>query len=703
MKTNILIISTIALIYACTPEKRSKDMDNNPLMQQSGLPYGAPDFAKISIEHFKPAIEAGIAENLAEVKKIAENKEAATFANTLEALEKAGQTLNRAYSVFGLLAGANTNPEIQALEEELSPKLASLSDAVYLNDKLFARVKAVYENRDKAGLDAESKRLTEVCYNRFVLRGANVSGAQKEELKALNEEEATLCTRFANRLLAAAKAAAWTTDDATKLDGLSEADIKNLAQNAENNDKKGQYLITIQNTTQQPLLQSLKNRQVREELFRRAWSRAEKGDDNDTRQIITRIAEIRAKQAKILGFKNYAEWNLQDQMAKTPEAALSFLNKLAPGAVEKAKREAARIQEFINKSGENFKLEAWDWNLYSEQVRQADFALDDNQLKPYLLLDNVLHNGIFYAANRLYGITFKERKDIPVYQEDVRVFELFEENGEAIGLFYCDYFKRDNKSGGAWMGNLVEQSHLLGNKPVIYNVCNFVKPAPGQPALISFDDVETMFHEFGHALHGFFANQKYPSLSGTNVSRDFVELPSQINEHWSLNPEVFGKYAVHYETGEPMPTELADKLRKTTTFNQGYMLTELLEAALLDMEWHNLKEGETVADPLEFEKEALSRTGLNLGEVPPRYRSTYFLHIWGHGYAAGYYAYLWAEMLDTDAYSWFEENGGLTRANGQRFRNMILSKGNSEDLEKIFAEFRGRQPDIAPLLKHRGL
>jgi len=678
-------------------------MTDNPLLQPSALPYGAPDFSKIKLEHFKPAIEQGIEENLAEIKQIAENPLAPTFENVFEALEKAGQTLNRAYGVFGLLTGANTNDALQALEEELSPKMAALSNALFLNEKLFARVKAVYDVRATLNLEPEALRLVEVWYDKFLLRGANIPEAQKPEFKALSEEVSTLSVQFANRLLAAAKAAAWTTDKRERLKGLSDAEIKTLEENAKNNGKEGQYMITIRNTTQQPLLQSLTDRTVREELFNRAWSRAEQSDSNDTRGIITRIAAIRARQAKLLGFANFAEWHLKDQMAKTPAAAKELMSKLATGAVEKAKREAARIRQQIAKAGDKIELEAYDWNLYAEQVRLADFALDESQIKPYFEANTVLEKGVFFAANKLYGIQFKERKDLPVYQEDVRVFDVFEENGDTIGLFYVDLYKRDNKSGGAWMGNLTEQSYLLNDKPVIYNVCNFTKPAAGEPALISFDDVETMFHEFGHALHGFFASQKYPTLSGTNVARDFVELPSQFNEHWSLNPEVFNNYAVHYSTGEVMPAALAEKLKKTTTFNQGYMLTELLEAALLDMEWHTLSDGEKVEDANAFEREALAKTGLNLKEIPPRYRSSYFLHIWGHGYAAGYYAYLWAEMLDNEAYAWFEENGGLTRANGQRFRDLILSKGNSKDLESIFLEFRGRQPDIAPMLKHRGL
>jgi peptidyl-dipeptidase Dcp len=697
------------MLNACTQAVKNEDMTNNPFMQPSGLPYNAPDFAKIEVGHFKPAIEAGITQHLAEIDSIANNPETAAFDNTIVAMEKSGQLLSRAFSVFNLLAGADTNDEMQALQEEISPQIAALSNAIYLNNKLFARIKSIYDRRESLSLDAESKRLIEYYFDKFVLQGANIPEQDKPEFMALNEEEATLISRFSNKLLAAAKAAAWTTDDTDQLNGLSDAEVQSLAQNATNAGLEGKYMIPIHNTTQQPLLQSLTDRSVREELFRRGWSRTENGDDNDTRDIIVRIAKIRARQAKLLGYGNFAEWKLKDQMAKKPEAAMTFMSKLSPGALEKAKLEAKRIQEMIDLSGEkdadgkNIKLEPWDWNIYAEQVRKADYDLDENRIKPYFLLANVLEKGAFYAAGKLYGITFKERFDIPVYQEDVRVFEVFEENGESMALFYTDFFKRDNKLGGAWMGNVIEQSKLLGAKPVIYNVCNFTKPAPGLPALISFDDVTTLFHEFGHALHGLFANQYYPSLSGTNVARDFVELPSQFNEHWSLYPEVFKNYAIHYETGEPMPEDLAEKLKKTSTFNQGYMLTELLEAALLDMEWHTLTGDETIVDPVKFEQEALDRTGLNIKEIPPRYRSTYFLHIWGNGYAAGYYAYLWAEMLDNDAYSWFEENGGMTRANGQRFRDMILSQGNTQDLEKLFISFRGREPDVKPLLKHRGL
>lgn len=701
-----LPVMMLTLMTACGPNQQQKNndsMQSNPLLQESSLPYGAPDFTQLKNEDFKPAIEEGMKEQMAEIEAIANNTEPATFENTLVALEKSGQTLSRAYGVFGLLSGANTNPDIQQTEEELAPKLAAHSDAIFLNDKLFQRVKSIYTQRESLNLDAESLKLVEYYYQKFELAGANLSAEDKEKMKKLNEEEASLSTKFGNMLIAAAKKGALIVDTKEQLDGLSDGEISAAAKQAEDAGMSGKYMITLQNTTQQPDLQSLTNRETRRQLFENSWNRAEQGDENDTRNIITRIAEIRAEQAKIMGFKNFAEWQLQDQMAKTPEAVEELLGKLTPAATAKAKEEAADIQKLIDKQKGGFKLEAWDWNLYAEKVRKEKFDLDESQIKPYFELNNVMENGVFYAATQLYGITFKERKDIPVYQDDVRVWEIFDKDGSSMALFYTDYYKRDNKAGGAWMGNITEQSKLLGNKPVIYNVCNFAKPAPGEPALISFDDVTTMFHEFGHALHGLFANQQYPSLSGTNVSRDFVELPSQFNEHWALYPTVFANFAKHYKTGEPMPQELVEKIKKSATFNQGYAFTEFLAAAVLDMQWHTITEEQKIDDADAFELEALKKTGMYLKEVPPRYRSSYFLHIWGHGYAAGYYAYCWAEVLDNDAFEWFQENGGLTLENGQRFRDMILSIGNTKDLAKAYHNFRGQDPDIKPLLKKRGL
>lgn len=501
----------------------------------------------------------------------------------------------------------------------------------------------------------------------------------------------------------AGKAASLIVEDKEALKGLSDAEISAAAQKATAHGYEGKYEITLQNTTQQPDLQKLENRETRQALFEKSYHRADNGNEFDTQSTLIEIAKIRAKQAEIMGFKNYAEWNLVDQMAKTSEAVQDLLGQIIPAATAKAKAEAAEIQKMIQSSGEDFTLEPWDWNYYAEKVRKAKYDLDENEIKPYFLLENVLEDGVFYAANQLYGLHFERRTDIPTYQEDVRVYEVTDHDGSPIGLFYGDYFKRDNKRGGAWMSNLVGQSKLLGTHPVIYNVCNFSKPADGEPALLTFDNVVTMFHEFGHALHGFFASQQYPSLSGTSVARDFVEFPSQFNEHWALQPDILNHYAKHYESGEVIPQELVNKIKKSSSFNAGYELTELLAATQLDMQWHTIAADTTIEDAAAFEKEALKRTGLLINEVPTRYRSSYFSHIWGSGYAAGYYAYTWTKVLDDDVYSWFEENGGLTRENGDRFREMILSKGNTMDYGKMFRDFRGHDPKIEPFLQYRGL
>ncbi|MEO8711504.1 MAG: peptidyl-dipeptidase Dcp [Parafilimonas sp.] len=676
---------------------------SNPFSSASTLPFQAPPFDKISDADYKPALEEGIGQQQKEVEAIEGNSSAPTFENTFIALEKSGELLNRVNNVFNVVTGANTNDTLQKLQEEIAPKLAANNDAIYLNEKLFKRIEAIYNDRAKLKLDEESNKLVEYYYQQFVIAGAKLSDADKEQLKKLNAEEATLSAKFSNQLVNAAKTAALIITDSTMLSGLPQADKNAFAQNAKEKNTQDSWLIPLQNTTQQPALQSLSNRDTREKLFNASWTRAEKNDSNDTRAIIIRIAAIRAQKAKLLGFVNYAAWKLQDQMAQTPQAVDNFLNQLVPAVTGKAKEEAADIQALIDKQKGGFTLQPWDWDFYSEQVRKAKYDLDEAEIKPYFELNKVLQDGVFYAANQLYGLTFTERHDIPVYQEDVRVFEVFDKDGKSLALFYCDYFKRDNKSGGAWMSNMVDQSKLLNTKPVVYNVCNFTKPAPGQPALISFDDVTTMFHEFGHALHGMFGNQQYRSLSGTNVARDFVEFPSQFNEHWALDPKVLPHYAVNYKTGETIPQSLVDKIKKASAFNEGYALTEAIAAASLDMQWHTLSADTTIKDADAFEKYALHVTGLDLPQVPPRYRSSYFLHIWGNGYAAGYYAYQWTKMLEEDAYSWFQENGGLTRANGDRFRDMILSKGNTEDYNKMFKDFRGHAPDIKAMEKNLGL
>jgi peptidyl-dipeptidase Dcp len=534
------------------------------------------------------------------------------------------------------------------------------------------------------------------------MAGANLSDADKSELKKLNEEESTLTTSFTTKLLAATKAAGFVTTDKSVLTGLDDARLKSAQQSAADRKEKG-YVIPLQNTTQQPDLSSLAVRSTRQTIFENSWNRAERGAPNDTRDIIARLAQLRAQKAKLLGFENYAAWKLQDQMAKTPEAAIKFMDVLVPASTAKVGVEAKDIQARINAQNGGFALQPWDWNFYAKQVKKAKYDLDEDQVKPYFELNNVLQNGVFYAANQLYGITFKERHDLPVYQPDVRVFDVFDADGKQLALWYCDYFKRDNKNGGAWMDVFVNQSKLLGTLPVVYNVANFAKPAPGHPALLKFDDVTTMFHEFGHALHGMFANTVYPSLSGSQTARDFVEFPSQFNEHWATYPSVFDHYARHYQTGAPMPPELLAKVKKAEKFNQGYMLTELLEAAELDMQWHVLPASAPLQKPDDFELQALKSKNLLLAAVPPRYRSSYFAHIWSTGYAAGYYAYLWSEMLDDAAYQWFEDHGGLTRANGDRFRQMVLSRGNTEELGKMYSAWYGGEPSVEPMLKDRGL
>ena len=674
----------------------------NPFYAESTLPYHAPPFDKIKDTDYQPALEAGMAAQLQEVDAIANNPATPTFANTLVALEKSGQLYTRVAEVFDGVTQANTNPTLDKVNEIESPKRAAHQDAIFLNEKLFARVAAIHKQMNSLGLDAESRRLVDVYYKMFVHLGANLSAEDKVKLKKLNEEESTLENSYRTKLLAATKEAAYTTTDKSALLGLADAEVAAAAEAAKERKVEG-YVLPMQNTTQQPVMVSLENRATRQAIFEDSWNRAERGGTNDTRETIARLAQLRTEKAKLLGYPNYAAWNLEDQMAKTPEAAIKFMDALVPASTANAIAEGKDIQALIDAQKGGFQLQPWDWEFYSEQVRKAKYDIDDAQVKPYFEINNVLQNGVFYAANRMYGLTFKERKDIPVYAPDVRVFEVFEASGKPLALMYFDYYKRDNKGGGAWMSNFVDQSKLLGKLPVIYNVANFSKPAAGEPALISFTDVTTMFHEFGHALHGMFSNVQYPMLSGTNVPRDFVEFPSQFNEHWASYPAIFDHFAKHYKTGAPMPAEMAAKLRKADKFNQGYMLTELLAAAELDMQWHTISPTEPLQNPDTFEQAALERKKMALATVPPRYRSSYFTHIWSEGYQAGYYAYLWSEMLDDDAYQWFATHGGPTRANGDRFRKMVLSRGYTEELGPMYAAWLGAEPNVGPMLKERGL
>jgi peptidyl-dipeptidase Dcp len=693
--------SAVALSASVTASAANFDV-NNPFYAPSTLPFQAPAFDKIKDSDYQPALEAGMAQQLQEITAIATNPDQPTFQNTLVAMEKSGRLLYRVMAVFNAVTAANTDPTLEKVQESEAPKLAAHNDAIYLNTELYHRAEAIYEQRDKLKLDAESLRLVEYYHREFVHAGANLSDADKTELKKINEEISTLENAFRSKLLAATQDAAYCTTDKSKLAGLSDAQLAAAAEAAKLRKQEG-WVLTLQNTTQQPPLAALTNRTTRQELFEDSWNRAERGGQNDTRATILRLAQLRAGKARLLGFANFAAWKLDDQMAKTPEAALRFMDALVPPATANAAAEAGEIRHLMGKEKGGIDLQPWDWDYYSAQARQAKFDIDDAQVRPYFELNRVLMDGVFYAANQLYGLTFTERRDIPVYQADVRVFEVKEAGGKPLALFYCDYFKRDNKNGGAWMSNLVDQSRLLGTLPVVYNVANFSKPAAGEPALISFTDVTTMFHEFGHALHGMFADTEYPSLSGTAVARDFVEFPSQFNEHWATDPAIFPHYARHYQTGAPMPAELAAKLKEAKAFNQGYALTELLAAAELDMQWHTLSPGTHIEDADAFEQTALNKTHVAVSYVPPRYRSSYFSHIWSTGYAAGYYAYLWSEMLDDDAYQWFVDHGGLTRANGDRFRRMVLSRGNTEDLGTMYKGWLGSDPTIEPMLKERGL
>ncbi|EGK63718.1 peptidyl-dipeptidase Dcp [Enterobacter hormaechei] len=672
---------------------------NNPFFEISLLPYQAPRFDAINDSHYRPAFDEAMRLKRADIDAIITQRAEPDFDNTVLALEKSGAMLSRVNSVFFAMTSAHTNDYLQALDEQFSTELAGLANDIWLNDTLFARVEAVWQERE--GLDAESRRLTEETYQHFVLAGARLNADEKAELKALNTEAATLTSQFNQRLLAANKAGGLVVDNVHALDGLSAEEIAAAAHAAAEKGLTDSWLIPLLNTTQQPALAALSQRETRKKLFNAGWERTQKGDENDTRDLIRRLTALRARQAQLLGFENFASWSIADQMAKTPDAALEFMRGIVPAARSRAALEQADIQKVIDDEQGGFSVEAWDWAFYAERVRSAKYALDEAQIKPYFALNTVLEDGVFWSATQLFGIRFVERFDIPVYHPDVRVWEIFDHTGEGMALFYGDFFARDSKAGGAWMGNFVEQSYEFAARPVIYNVCNYQKPANGQTALISWDDVITLFHEFGHTLHGLFASQRYATLSGTNTPRDFVEFPSQINEHWASHPQVFAHFARHYQTGEPMPDALREKMLNATQFNKGYDMTELLSAALLDMNWHGIQK--PVEDVEAFEAAALKKEGLDLPAVPPRYRSSYFAHIFGGGYAAGYYAYLWTQMLADDGYQWFVEQGGLTRENGQKFREAILSRGNSTDLAELYRQWRGHDPRIEPMLENRGL
>jgi peptidyl-dipeptidase Dcp len=675
---------------------------SNPFATPSTLPFGTPDFSKIKDSDYLPAILAGMAQQKREVMAIANNPAPPTFANTIVALERSGSTLERVILAFFAVNGANTNDTLQATDTKTSPLLAAHSDFINLNPKLFARVKALHERESELGLNPEQAKLLDVYYKGMVHAGAELPPARQAQLKTINQQLSTLQTEFGQKLLAAAKAGALHVDDASALAGLSEQQLA-AAQQAAKDRKVSGYVLPLQNTTQQPLLDSLSSHATRQALFDASVNRAEKGDKNDTRAVVRRIAKLRADKAALFGEANWADYTLYDQMAKDRATAVGFLERLAPPVAAKERQEAADIRALASQQGANFEVTPADWNFYAEQIRKQRYAIDSDQLKQYFEFNKVLEDGVFYAANQLYGLTFKERKDIPTWSPDMRVFQVYDQDGKELAIFMIDPWKRDNKNGGAWMSNLVNQSYLRGTKPVIFNVENFTKPAPGQPALISWDDVTTMFHEFGHALHGMFASQTYPTLSGTNVARDFVEFPSQFNENWALDPKILPHYAVHYKTGQTIPQELVQKILAARTFNQGYEVGEVLEAARLDLDWHSLPASAPLQNVDQFETQSLANSGYDVADVPLRYRSSYFLHIWSNGYSAGYYAYPWTRMLAQDAFNSFESHGGLTRANGQRFRDMVLSRGNTLDYAEMYRAWAGHDPSIQPYLVYYGL
>ncbi|WP_291101365.1 MULTISPECIES: M3 family metallopeptidase [unclassified Flavobacterium] len=701
--SKIIVASSVFLFASLQVQTLSAQNNTvkmtNPLLQKSKLQYQAPQFNLIKDSDFKPAFEYGIKVHDQEIDKIANNAVKPTFENTVLAIEISGEDFKRARMIFENLTGSNTNPTLQAIEKEYAPIFAAHEDKMYLNSKLYNRFKAL----ELKTLKGDDKALTEYYLQKFELAGANLSVADKDKMKKINGELAVLSTSYTNKLLLARKNGAVLFDNLSDLDGLSAADIAAAKKSATEAGQDGKYLINIINTTQQPVLQDLKNRASREKIYKASWYRAEKGDEGDTREILEKTARLRLQKAQLMGKKNFAELKLQDQMAKSPILAMDLLAKIATPAVAKAKIEAKEIQDLIDAQNGGFKLEPWDWNFYSEQVRKQKYDLDQSELKPYFEVTSVLEKGVFYAAEQMYGITFKPRTDLPVYNPDVKVYEVFDFDGKSIAIYYLDFYARDNKNGGAWMSNFVEQSHFLKQKPVIVNVFNFSKPANGNPSLVSSDDVITMFHEFGHTLHGLFANQKYTSISGTSVPRDYVEFPSQINEHAALDPAILKNYAVHYQTKQPIPQALVDKFKKAETFNKGYDVTELLAAATLDMAWHTVEKESDFKPTLQFEKEALEKYGLLVNEVPPRYHTPYFAHVWGGGYSAGYYAYTWSKTLDYNVFDWMMKNGGLTRQNCDKFRKEILSVGNSVDLNKAFENLVGHKMEIEPYLKNAGL
>ena len=676
---------------------------SNPFAKPSTLPFNYPAWDKIRNEHFAPAFAEAMRQEALEIEAIANNKAAPTFENTIVAMERSGQLMNRVGAAFGTLKGSYTNDALQALDKELAPKLSAHNDAIRLNSKLYARIKTLYDKRSKLGLDAEGQYLIERYHTDFVRAGAQLSDADKQKLKEMNGQLAALSTQFAQNVLKEANASALVVDSRAELAGMSDKAIDAAALEAKKRGLDGKFVIPVVNTTQQAGLSVLTNRATREKLLAASLARGSRGGEFDNRDVVLKIAKLRAQRAALLGYPNHAAYNLADQTAKDTKAVNQLLAEFAKPAVNNARKEAAEIQQAIDQEKGGFQAAAHDWAFYSDKVRAAKYAFDGNQLKPYFELNRVLVDGVFFAANKEFGISFKERKDLPAYNEDVRVFDVFDHDGKQLAIFTFDPYARSNKRGGAWANAWVPQSKLMGTKPVIANNLNIAKPAAGEPTLLTYDEVRTTFHEFGHALHGMFSDVKYPRFSGSRVPRDYVEFPSQVNEMWMTWPEVLANYAKHYQTGAPMPKELLDKVQASQQFNEGFRTTEYLAAALLDQAWHQLSPNQIPTDVLAFEADALKKAGVDFALVPPRYRTTYFSHTFSGGYSAGYYGYLWAEKLDADTVNWFKENGGLTRKNGDHFRKTLLSRGGTIDAMQMYRNFSGRDAQVRPLLERRGL
>lgn len=687
-----------------TAEKSSQEATTmNPFFKPSPLQYHAPDFDAIQFKHFEPAFEKGMKEHMAEIEAIANNTEKPTFENTIVAMEKSGVILNRVSSVFYNLASSNSNEDIRELRGELAPKLAKHSDNIRLNAKLFDRISDLYERRSDLGLNAVSERLLEQTYKNFVRSGAKLTDAEQQKIREINSELSSLTTQFNSDLMALTQENIVYIDSKDKLKGLSDQHIQTLADAAEERGHSGEYAIILTNTTRQAILASLDNREVRKQVWEASANRGAGTTETDTRPLIKKLTKLRAEKADLLGYKSWADYTLENNVAGDPEKAKSMLQDLVPAVVSNVEKEAEEIRSLMTKEGQDHELKPWDWLYYAEKVRAEKYAIDSDEVKPYFELKSVLENGVFFAMNQLFGISFEKRDDIPTYHPDVLVYEVKDKDGSSIGFFYGDYFARDGKRGGAWMNSFRSQSHLFDQKPVIVNNLNITKAPEGEPNLLTFDEVSTMFHEMGHAVHGLFSDVKYPSQAGTSVPRDFVEFPSTFEEDWALDPKVLANYAKHYKTGEQIPQELLDKVLAARNFNQGYDTLEYMAAALLDLEYHSIEAGTEIDNVLSFEEDALEKNGVNVEAVPPRYRSTYFSHIFAGGYSAGYYVYLWSEIFAADAFKHMANNGGLTLENGSGFREHILSKGSSKAPMQLYIDWRGQEPTVDALLERRGL